>query len=494
MSTKAIVSNKAALTTKYAATGVAVIEAALDRYQTHFQSAGDTVQIIYLDDAVQMAQVGAPVVSPARTDQETKASIDAVFTQLNADVLIVLGGPEIVPHQILSNPTADDDTNVPSDLPYACVAPYGSSASAFAAPSRIVGRFPDITAQDDQGAYLAGLLDAAVAATATSASAYSDYFAVSADVWSSSTATSLTSVFGTSATLVLSPPDGPGWSATQYAKLTHFANLHGANNTPQWFGQKDASYPIAMDSANVTGQLQRGTVIAVEACYGAQLYNPALAAGSLALCNVYLSSGALGFFGSTNIAYGDAVGNDAADLLTQYFLAQVLMGRSLGAAALAARQQFVSVNTPLVPSNIKTLAQFLLLGDPSIALVSPPPTHALDARLLTGASQIQYLRETGEQLAREAAFAVPLDVQVPASVGLAVKAALGDRPLIDQREQSYVFQSPGTELAMKTLPSATMLHVTYGKTGDQPKIRSDVIVEVLERDGHVISVKTLYAR
>ncbi len=495
MSTKVIVTNRAALAAKYSPGGCATVQAAASRYRTHFNNAGDTVEIVYLDDAVQMGTLGAPPVTAANTPRENKASIDAVSMRLNADVITVLGAPDIVPHQILDNPAIDDDANVPSDLPYACSAPYSTTVYDFRAPSRIVGRMPDVTGQNDQGIYLAGLLDAAIASAPAAGGQYADYFAVSADVWSSSTTTSITSIFGNARNVSISPPNGPNWPNAQYAKLSHFANLHGASNTPQWFGQQGPNYPIAMDSANIPGKLQRGTVAAVEACYGAQLYDPALAGGSPALCNAYLSNGALGFFGSTTIAYGPAVGNGGADLLTQYFLANFLKGRSLGAAALAARQQFVSGNTPLTPSNLKTLAQFLLLGDPSISLVAPAQAHALTANLsFSGQVQAQILRAAGEELGQNVAYAVPTRVAVPDSVDVAMKAAVGNLGLIDQHFISYAFQSEGDILQIKAALPSVKLHVMYGKSAEHGKIRTDVIIEVLERQGQVLSVKTLYAR
>jgi hypothetical protein len=107
-------------------------------------------------------------------------------------------------------------------------------------------------------------------------------------------------------------------------------------------------------------------VVAAECCYGAQLFDPADAGGALPICNAYLGAGALGYFGSTTIAYGPSVGNGAADLLTQYFLSYVLAGASLGRACLQARQKFVQTQKMSDHANLKTLGQFILLCDPSL--------------------------------------------------------------------------------------------------------------------------------
>ena len=87
-----------------------------------------------------------------------------------------------------------------------------------------------------------------------------------------------------------------------------------------------------MTSDDVTKGAKPDTVVAAECCYGAQLFNPNDADGSLPMSNAYLGAGAAGYFGSTTIAYGPATGNGAADLLAQYFLINVLAGASLGRA------------------------------------------------------------------------------------------------------------------------------------------------------------------
>ena len=123
------------------------------------------------------------------------------------------------------------------------------------------------------------------------------------------------------------------------------------------------------------------TIVAAECCYGAQLYDPVLAT-SHGLCLHYLDQGAIAFWGSSNIAWGPAHGNGQADLIAQYFLQEVLRGASLGRAALAARQRFARQASPaLLPVDLKTLAQFVLLGDPSVHPIALPATASTRERL-----------------------------------------------------------------------------------------------------------------
>jgi hypothetical protein len=52
--------------------------------------------------------------------------------------------------------------------------------------------------------------------------------------------------------------------------------------------------------------------------------------------------------------------------MAQYFLMNVLGGSSIGRACLQARQKFVQAQKMENPANLKTVAQFILLGDPSL--------------------------------------------------------------------------------------------------------------------------------
>ena len=121
-----------------------------------------------------------------------------------------------------------------------------------------------------------------------------------------------------------------------------------------------------MTSDAVKKKIKAGTVAAVECCYGAELYDSVTLALPMPICQRYLEQGAYGYFGSSTIAYGPAEGNGAADLITRFFLLAILDGASLGRAALMARQHFVEEVGELDPVDLKTLAQFSLLGDPSV--------------------------------------------------------------------------------------------------------------------------------
>jgi hypothetical protein len=133
-----------------------------------------------------------------------------------------------------------------------------------------------------------------------------------------------------------------------------------------------------LSAADLNKKISYGTVVAAESCYGAQLLNPAETGISIA--NNYLANHALSFMGSSTIAYGPASGQGLADLICQYFIESILAGASTGRAMLEARQKFLNVNGPSLDAyELKTIAQFYMLGDPSISpVITEEPRDAMN--------------------------------------------------------------------------------------------------------------------
>ncbi len=106
---------------------------------------------------------------------------------------------------------------------------------------------------------------------------------------------------------------------------------------------------------------------------------------------------ALGFCGSTTIAYGAIAENPTlccADLLVQYFLQAVQSGTPLGPALVQAKSQLVNAanqaNGTLDAQTEKTLLQFVVYGDPSSLAFQPAATKGLPGagpRLLSMATR-----------------------------------------------------------------------------------------------------------
>jgi hypothetical protein len=376
MTDKVIVTNLSALTSKYGA-NLKTIRAAVRDLIAADKKRGFDTRLVALDSKSAMKKLNAPAVTDPLDPEENKRAIDGVYKTLTPDYLLILGALDVVPHQDLMNPVYDGDDDPDryaySDLPYACEAAYSRKPQDFVGPTRVVGRLPDLTAVGDAG-YLVGLLKTASSWRASPRADYERHLGISTDTWKISTGLSLKTLFGSSDDLRVSPPKGPGWTAAQLKRRLHFINCHGAEADFRFYGErKNDGMPIAHSARRIAGKISKGTVAAVECCYGSELYDPSLANGQMGICSTYLDDGAYGFVGSTTIAYGPTNRNEDADLVCLYFVRRVLAGASLGRAFLEARQEFAQSSAELDPFSIKTLAQFTLLGDPSIVPVTPPP-------------------------------------------------------------------------------------------------------------------------
>src|SRR5678815_1477666 len=133
MADKVIVSNVSALRAKYGTAGLAKLRAAIRRLIAADKKRSLTTVFIALDDATAMKKLGAPVVTKATNQRQNKAAIDGVYAALTPDYIMILGSVDVVPHQDLVNlvfapasPLYDPDRVVPSDLPYACQAPWST--------------------------------------------------------------------------------------------------------------------------------------------------------------------------------------------------------------------------------------------------------------------------------------------------------------------------------------------------------------------------------
>ena len=377
MDDKIIVSNRSALSAKYGAAGTAKVKTAIQSLVAADAKRGIRTRLVYVDDATAMKRFRGRAVTDSTSTRENKEAIDAIFNVGDPDYLLILGAPDVIPHQDMTNPMFDPPDDIDKfaagDLPYACDGPYSREIASFKGPTRVVGRLPDLTGANEPS-YLLGLLDMAAKYRTRSVVEYGTYFGLSTHSWRRSTELSLFNVFGNSGALALSPRNGPTHPASRLAPISHFINCHGGKSDPAFYGEKGRAQPEALTSASIKAKIKPGTVAVVECCYGAEMYDAVTLALPLPICQLYLEQGAYGYFGSSTIAYGPPDGNGAADLITQYFLLAILEGASLGRAALIARQKFVQQTAELDPADLKTLGQFNLLGDPSIhpARVSTP--------------------------------------------------------------------------------------------------------------------------
>lgn len=480
---KLILSNRSALEGKYGSKHISILKD-LKAIQAADKKRGLNSEIIFVDDAAVMKKFKSPVVKTPGSARQHKAAIDGLFRHFEPDYLLIAGAQDVIPFQPLKNllfSEDDEDELIPSDLPYACEAAYSTDPGRFVSPTRVVGRLPDVPGGNDP-AYFHSLVLDITASKPGKQQQYRRYFSVSVHDWRLSTQESLHNIFGNNVALQLSPVLGPEWTNAQLKAKTHFINCHGALEDGSYYGQKGKKFPEALRSSLLTKKISKGAIVAAECCYGAQLYDPSLAEPAhISIANNYLLNHAIAFAGSSTIAYGPAKGQGLADLLTQYFLINVIKGASTGRAFLEARQRFLDEMGPtLDPYELKTIAQFYLLGDPSLTAVAVPAMRG-DQR------QNRRAGAMAKGLALNAFISVPKPV-TEKKEDAALAGFLKTRKL-PRRFNRKVFvnetkTSPLTR-GMKSFTAPVKFHV-YSASTVQGKFKSTNVLVVKERNGEIL--------
>jgi hypothetical protein len=393
---KIIVTNGAALSNKYGAAGVKKIQAAIKKLIVADKKRLLNAQLVFLDDKVEMKKFKSRFVKAANDEQENKDAIDDLYKFFLPDYIMILGGIDIVPHQIFR--AFADDEAVPSDLPYACSQPYSKTAKDFLSPVRVVGRLPDITGKNELD-YFLRLISTSAEAISRKAASYHTYYSLSVNWWQGSTRQSLKNIFGDDSKMMLCPPQASPYSKAQLKHRVHFFNCHGGEDSAAYFGQlgNTDETPECFFAHELKGKVTNGTIVAAECCFGAQLLDPSdTFEEHIGIANMYLGEGAYAFVGSTTSAYGPPNGQGLADLVTQYFIKNVQRGASTGRAFLEAQQKFIThCGRYMDRFELKTLCQFMLLGDPSVNPVID--TALIKANAKTKSVQDEVKKEIAER-------------------------------------------------------------------------------------------------
>jgi hypothetical protein len=520
MPDKVLVTNRARLIAKYG--DVTAIDAAVQALVAADAARHLATRVIALDDAAHMASLQASPVTDATSPQQNKEAIDAIFTAITPDYLVIVGGPDVIPHQDLMNPMSDDDALVYSDLPYACEAPYSQAIENFTGPTRVVGRIPDLPGATEPSLLIRGL-ETATSWKSRPVGDYAKAFGLSAVEWQQSTDLSLKNVFGAGATLVLSPPSmTQTYTAMELEPLAHFINCHGAPHDRHFYGQEADVFPISHDSTVIhtlvtAGTRFDGTLVAAECCYGGELYPPADPA-DWAICTRYLEAGAYAYFGSTTTAYGPASGNGQADILCQRFMKKAISGASTGRAVLEARLDYINGVPEMSPQDLKTLAQFYLLGDPSITPATAPAAKSfLGANAMTAsagrAERRRHLAAQGELLSKHKPVARKKrpEEAMPAEVHAKLLELASQYDMDEHRMQSYAIDkrdaTPGvaSRFEAKSFGGAanapSSFHIVIGRRrrkhtedANAPKLPHIVAFVAKEAGGKVVSYTELHSK
>ena len=388
-----LLGHRAALVRRFGTAGWHAIDERIQRLCRVLRQQGMFVVAGYIDAPGGLAMLD--ILPPAPIAPEAMAIRDAVremaaqlqLRGLELTTLVLIGGDQCIPFHRLQNPIPDDEPQILSDNPYAC------DDAGYLLPQRIVARLPEGDSDDPQ--LLIGMLesmahyhakaqhqgqsgfDLATLLRIRSTPAQRLAVGVAADAWREPSQLVLRNLHA-DAKLFTSPPlTAQNFAARTLAgREVVYINLHGAAGMPHFYGQSASGWgaasalPIAISPNQLTRNVVAGAIIISEACYGAELAGRTIH-NSVPL--KALSEGALAFVGSTVNAYGSAAAPLlGADLLFERMTRYLADGMPIGMALHFARLEFAQVMYDrqgfLDDVDMKTLIEFILLGDPWAAV------------------------------------------------------------------------------------------------------------------------------
>lgn len=393
--TQVVLSSRTALQRRFGADGFAAVDRRLQQYAMALRRRGVMAHICYCDDEASLRLDEGIAAAPASAEagalrdilRTLAAALSARGRTLGAALLV--GGDEIVPFHRLPNPLPDDDTVVLSDNPYATDDP------AYVVPQRMVARLPDGNSSDPS--LLFAQLDRMTAyhygsrpQTHRSRQFLGRHRASAApelDIWSAGycaeiwqeVSRAVLDALTADAPLTSSPPhlaETLDLHALRNRRLLYL-NLHGAAGLPNFYGQPDAVWPgaatqlpVALRPDQIDTDVADGALILSEACYGAELIGRTV---DTSIPLRALAHGALAVVGATVNAYGTMTDPlIGADLLFHHMMKHLARGEPIGRALHQARLDFAQEMYRrqgfLDDVDIKTLIEFVLLGDPWGAL------------------------------------------------------------------------------------------------------------------------------
>lgn len=293
-------------------------------------------------------------------------AIKEVKKRLNSPVafLMIFGGHEIIPMPLFTHPHSDgNDKDIDSDLPYSTLSVLHPLDKGEArTPVLPVGRIPSgsSTSVND----LVRLLNNTIAGMDNFP--INKTFGLSTYCWQQ--VSNYINQHVAHEQLYISPALTMQ-NIKQYYPLESnllYFNLHGSNNAPQWFGQKDSDYPPAF-APQVIAINSELNVIGVEACYGARFIG---LSNTDSIVLSALANKTIAFAGSSRIAWGPSVPPmNLADVVVHDFLKNIQNGEPSGVAFLKARKhafENTCKNDPL--TSLATMMEFNLFGDPAFTI------------------------------------------------------------------------------------------------------------------------------
>jgi hypothetical protein len=401
-----IISSRQALTEKYGRLGMERLDSDLRELRQAVEDRGDVEAVIlYVDDEESLERYRLEPVDPGNA-YEIKMLVDKVDAHLadggrEVRYLVIIGGDEIIPFHRLPNPVEDQDAFVLSDNPYAC------RGKSYLVPDRAVGRLPDGESQT-RGRYPPPTYGASIgflhSLIQTAARGHRNRvvskglrdalrsalhlfkpkqmnghgLGYSASIWRRASR-AVFSTIGDDSQLRTSPPlTYEGFRIVGQPTFSYF-NLHGIEDGPNWYGQRDSLFPadyplfpLALRPQDLGIDDCADSVVLTEACYGANILGKSVS-NSIALR--LLAGGALAVVGSTKVAYGSlAPPLLGADLIGKYFWeglqARLTAGDALKYAKANLVREMQQRQGYLDGEDQKALISFVLYGDPLVPITT----------------------------------------------------------------------------------------------------------------------------
>ncbi|VVB96651.1 Uncharacterised protein [uncultured archaeon] len=355
-----IISSKGQLVEKYGEDGFNQIEQKINDYIQALNNAGLLGNLIYVDDENCLSPFELNPVDP-KDANKIKELLDDLDRKLVPSTFLILGGHSIIPFHIIDNPCGNDgDSQVYSDNPYA------SRNEDILIPERSLGRLPD-----DSSTNVTFLISLLETITSRIKKAKKSSFGLSAKVWKEASEYVYDAIkYGQE--LKLSPPVLSNNLKIDWIndKGYFYFNLHGSEETPNWYGQENSRYPVAFSPDNLANTNVENAVICTEACYGANIIDKSV---DEAISLKFLERKAACFVGSTKIAYGPSEPPSTdADLIVLKFYEHIKEGLTFGEAFIRAKKDFADETIRrlgyLDETGKKTLLEFVMFADPALKM------------------------------------------------------------------------------------------------------------------------------
>lgn len=336
-----------------------------------------------------MKEHGVTPVSDKPTAGEIKRVIDELWEKITPTphYLVLFGGHDIVPMFVVPNPSnlfkdEDLDKNVSTDNPYASSEPFSEDdQNSYLVPDRVIGRIPDMVSDGDP-AWFVDYLATATKWESKPKSFYKETYVICTDEAKEAGKQCVQKAFSTPTLppLICPPVSGtsPPPARARLSSRLHMIKCHGNKKDATFWGflesdeNKEDPRP-AITSATLKECIEPRTVVATMCCYGAQIFSPK-DPDTWPLASTYLRKGALGYVGSTMMAWVGLDTMSGADWIVTAYLKSVLEGESIGLAFLKSKQDYHrhdGIRGQVIDvQGEKTLIEYVLLGDPSIHPVS----------------------------------------------------------------------------------------------------------------------------